>query len=148
MIDHKDCQRRYGKPGTAREGLYMSRWPVPDDILEAFAHVRYFPEVLYCNNDLKKPLEDALRNLMIRGLTRELKTWDGCYNFRAQRASSLLSLHSWAVAIDLNADTNRLGHKPTLSSQFVDCFTDAGFDWGGVWRRPDGMHFQLASLPN
>jgi len=34
-----------------------------------------------------------------------------------------------------------------MSHELVQCFKDAGFDWGGDWTRPDGMHFQLAKLP-
>ena len=33
-----------------------------------------------------------------------------------------------------------------MSPQLVKCFTDANFDWGGNWKTPDGMHFQLATL--
>jgi hypothetical protein len=58
-----------------------------------------------------------------------------------------MSLHSWGLAIDINAATNRFGGKPTMSAELVKCFTDAGFDWGGVWSNPDGMHFQLARFP-
>ena len=57
-----------------------------------------------------------------------------------------MSLHSWGVAIDVNAAWNGFGKKPTLSKEFVKCFTDAGFDWGGLWAKPDSMHFQLKSI--
>lgn len=131
----------------------MTTWVVPVDIRLAFAHVRFsalgtvgFPAKIYCNNALRAPLERALRNIMERGLAQELKTWDGCYIVRNARGLSSWSMHSWGLAIDLNAATNRLGAKPTLSAAFVKCFTDVGFDWGGGWSRPDGMHFQLATL--
>ena len=59
-----------------------------------------------------------------------------------------LSLHSWGIAIDVNAFENGLGKEPKLSKKFVKCFTDNGWDWGGLWvSRPDGMHFQLSKLP-
>ena len=48
--------------------------------------------------------------------------------------------------IDVNAAWNGFGKKPTLSKEFVKCFTDAGFDWAGTWSKPDGMHFQLKSI--
>ena len=57
-----------------------------------------------------------------------------------------MSLHSWGIAIDVNAAWNQLNMTPTLSPEFVKCFIDAGFDWGGTWQRKDGMHFQLKSI--
>jgi hypothetical protein len=66
-----------------------------------------------------------------------------CFNIRRKRGSGTPSLHSWGVAIDVNAAWNGFGKTPKLSSQFVKCFTSNGFDWGGEWGVPDGMHFQL-----
>jgi len=57
-----------------------------------------------------------------------------------------MSIHCWGVAIDTNAAWNQLRMKPTMSELFVKCFTDAGFDWGGEWKRLDGMHFQLKEI--
>jgi hypothetical protein len=105
------------------------------------------PKRIYCNKDMIKPLGDAFRNLIERGHVDELKTWDGCFNIRKKRGLASLSLHSWALAIDVNAFENGLNQEPKLSQGFVRCFTDAGFDWGGLWKRKDGMHFQLAKLP-
>lgn len=109
------------------------------------------------------PLIRVFKNLIARGYVGELKTWDGCWNFRPIRgyekkyealmaagkeelAIKYLSIHSWAGAVDVNAGENGLGKKPKLSKGFVKCWTDAGFEWGGNWSRPDGMHFQLAFL--
>ena len=42
---------------------------------------------------------------------------------------------------------NGLGEKPTMPSDFVACFTDAGFGWGGNYSsRKDGMHFTIAGF--
>jgi hypothetical protein len=62
-------------------------------------------------------------------------------------AMKYVSIHSWGCAIDCNAFENGLGKPPKLTPGFVKCFTDAGMEWGGNWKRPDGMHFQLAKLP-
>jgi hypothetical protein len=131
----------------------MTTWAVPADIREAFKHVRFsamgtigFPGKIYMNKLLKEPLEKALRNVIGRGLAPEMKTWDGCYIIRNARGLSSWSMHAWGLAIDVNAATNRLGEDPSLSRAFVRCFTEVGFDWGGIWKRPDGMHFQLTSL--
>ena len=69
-----------------------------------------------------------------------------CANFQNIALIVKKSLHSWGVAIDVNAAWNPMGKEPKLSQGFVKCFKDAGFDWGGDWDYPDGMHFQLKSF--
>ena len=152
MITPAQAKAKFGEPGMA-EGNYMLVWSVPADIRSALAHVRFsalgttgFPGKIYMNKQLKIPLEAALRNIITRGFGPEMKTWDGCYIIRNARGLSSWSMHSWGLAIDVNAATNRLGAKPLLSKGFVKSFTDVGFDWGGIWSRPDGMHFQLAAF--
>jgi hypothetical protein len=143
MVTSKQCQDKFGKPDIEFEKRHMVLWDVPADINAA---IQAIPNKIYCNKVMIVPLEKALRNLMAAGLTKEVKTWDGCFNIRKKRGGTTMSLHSWAIAVDINAAWNQFGKKPTLSSEFVKCFTDAGFEWGGYWKKADGMHFELAKL--
>jgi hypothetical protein len=93
-----------------------------------------------------EPLKAALNNVIDRGLEHEIITWDGCFNIRQKRGATSASIHSWGLAIDINATWNQFGRTPSMTPALVACFTDAGFDWGGSWAKPDGMHFQLASI--
>lgn len=98
---------------------------------------------IYANNDLHAPLALALHNVIDRGLVGELKTFDGCLMQRDVRGlPGVVSTHSYAMSIDINAAENKLGEKPTMSPELVDCFGSAGFHWGGLFKRNDGMHFQ------
>lgn len=135
MLTSKQCLAKYGSPVNERA---MVLWDVPEEL-----EIGVIPKRIYCNKDMIVPLTYAFNNLIKRGHVNELKTWDGCFNIRQKRGSSSASLHSWGVAIDINAAWNRMGQKPSLSPGFVKCFTDAGLDWGGEWAVPDGMHFQL-----
>jgi hypothetical protein len=100
---------------------------------------------IYCNHDLVDPLQRALDNIMHADLVRELKTFDGCFEIRAVRNSSgKVSPHAYGLAIDLNAAENPHGADPALSPQFIHCWEEAGFDWGGRFLRPNGMHFSYA----
>jgi hypothetical protein len=139
MLTSAQCQKKYGTPSASNSCMVM--WDVPS-ILE----IGVIPKKIYCNKDLVIPLSKAFQNLIHTGHVKELKTWDGCFNVRKKRGGSTMSLHSWGVAVDMNAFSNCYGCKPTLSAGFVKCFTDVGFDWGGNWRKPDGMHFQLKSI--
>lgn len=143
MVTSGDCVRKYGKPDVNMERKHMTLWNVPADIRRAIPEV---PNRIYCNKDLVKPLEQALRNVIDRGLECHIMTWDGCFNIRLMRGGSSWSLHSWAIAIDINAAWNGLGKEPQMPMALVECFTDAGFDWGGTWTRKDGMHFQLSKI--
>lgn len=137
MITAKDCLTKYGPPEKERN---MVLWHVPDKL-----RLGAIPKRVYCNRDLVAPLDKALNNVIDRGLIAEIKSWDGCFNIRKTRGGASSSLHSWGVAIDICAAGNGLGKTPTMSKALVNCFKDAGFNWGGDWRRPDGMHFELAS---
>ena len=138
-------------PGTTAAALHLTMWDVPAEF-----EIGVIPKRIYCNKAMIAPLTAAFKNLIDRGCVDELKTWDGCYNFRpirgyekkwaATKDVKYLSVHSWAGAFDVNAFENGLGVVPKLSEQFVKCIKDAGFDWGGDFKRKDGMHFQLAAI--
>ena len=138
MVTPKMALAKYGDPVKESN---MVLWDVPAEL-----EIGVIPKRLYCNKDIIGPLSAAFSNLINRGFISELKTFDGCFNIRKQRGASSQSLHSWGIAIDVNAAWNGLGKQPQLSAGFVKCFTDAGFDWGGTWKRLDGMHFQLAAI--
>lgn len=139
MVTSTQCFNKYGQPSNTNQWLIL--WDVP-----AALEIGVIPKRIYCNKDLVVPLSKAFQELIRTGHVNELKTWDGCFNIRKKRGLKSMSLHSWGIAIDVNAAWNGLGEVPTLSADFVKCFTDNGFDWGGTWKRKDGMHFQLASI--
>ena len=139
MVTSQQAQKKYGAPSESNKCMVL--WDVPTEL-----EIGVIPKRIYCNKDMVKPLEQAFRNLIQRNHVSELKTWDGCFNIRKKRGLTSMSLHSWGLAVDLNAFENGLGVQPKLSPGFVKCFTDAGFQWGGTWTRLDGMHFQLANI--
>lgn len=171
MITAKECILKYGIPfdngvtpsvneSTLFEGRNMVLWDVPQDINNA---IPALPNKIYCNKDMVPVIEKGLRNVIVRGLAGQIRTWDGCFNVRPMRgyekqyakaikegnvdlAITFLSMHSWGTAFDMNAAWNQLKQIPTMSKELVACFTDAGMDWGGSWKRLDGMHFQLAKI--
>jgi len=139
MVTSAQALKKYGEPSASNPNLVL--WDVPTEL-----EVGVIPKRIYCNKDLVEPIKKALSALVSTGHVSELKTWDGCFNIRKKRGLSSMSLHSWAIAIDVNAFENGLGQNPKLSAGFVKCFTDNGFDWGGTWQRKDGMHFQLSKI--
>jgi len=139
MVTSQQAQKKYGLPSQSNPFLIL--WDIPSEL-----EIGVIPKRIYCNKDMVKPLEQAFKNLIERDYVNELKTWDGCFNIRKKRGLNSMSLHSWGIAIDVNAFENGLNQEPKLSKGFVECFKDAGFDWGGTWTRKDGMHFQLKEI--
>lgn len=144
MVTSKNCLDKYGKPKS--DNPCMILWDVPADL-----EIGVIPKKIWCNKDLIEPLKKAFINLISRGYAEsELKTWDGCFNIRPMRGTELnpvWSLHSWGIAIDINAFENSLGTKGKMSKGMVECFTDAGFKWGGNFKnRKDPMHFELENI--
>lgn len=149
MVTSAQCLRKYGEPSASNKNLVL--WDVPTEL-----EIGVIPKRIYCNKDLIKPLEAAFKALIATGCVNELKTWDGCFNIRKKRGLASMSLHSWAIAIDMNAFSNPLGLTREqiiskglipFSEKFLDCFRKNGFVCGADWkRRPDFMHVELASI--
>jgi hypothetical protein len=138
MVTSQQAFKKYGDPYLKNN---MIVWDVPTEL-----EIGFVPKKIYCNKDMIGPLSNAFKNLIKSEYVKELKTYDGCWNIRKKRGLTSMSLHSWGIAIDFNATENGLNQIPKLSAGFVKCFTDAGFDWGGTWKRKDGMHFQLSKI--
>jgi hypothetical protein len=122
------------------------------DFANDFQHVRDWQGNpwrfrIYGNLLMEQPLRTAFGLLISRGLAAEWRTFDGCHNIRPPKGGSMhYSVHAWGLAIDMNAGSYPYGspideEDPWL--KVVRCFADCGFEWGGLWSTPDGMHFQL-----
>ena len=98
----------------------------------------------YCHKLLVSVFQTVFEEVVLSGLTDEIKTFDGCFNIRKIRGSSTnMSLHSWAIAIDLNYKGNELGNsEPEMDPRVIAVFKKHGFYWGGNFKRRDGMHFE------
>jgi hypothetical protein len=88
------------------------------------------------------PTEELRKNA---GIT----TYDGLYNPRRMRGGSSWSMHSWAIAIDLNADQNGLNTswptKATMPLEVMECFAKEGWTSAGAFWGNDAMHFQATT---
>lgn len=125
-------------PGEDYQNKWCVRWEIKKDF-------PWFPaNSIFINKDFKEKLYLAFRELQQKNLHKEIKTFDGCYVDRKVRGSSLISLHSWAMAIDLNAAFEKLGQTVThFSKEFINIITKYVF-WGGNFNgRKDPMHFAL-----
>ncbi len=93
-------------------------------------------------------LEAALSEVVTRGLSKKIYTYNGCYvpRFIAKDPSRGLSFHTFGTAIDLNASDNYRGIAGKMDRTVVAIFKKWGFAWGGDWNYTDPMHFELAKL--
>lgn len=69
----------------------------------------------------------------------------GCFSprFISSSPDSGLSRHAWGAAFDLNVHSNLYGDPPAIDPRVVDIVESHGFNWGGRWDVPDGMHFEF-----
>jgi peptidoglycan hydrolase-like protein with peptidoglycan-binding domain len=86
-------------------------------------------------------------------LIPQIKTFDGSFNPRLVRGSnSVLSNHTFGIAIDINVPWNKLGAIPATKGQegcireLIPIANKLGFYWGGHFSRKDGMHFEVAKI--
>jgi hypothetical protein len=103
-----------------------------------------------CHRAMVPQLIAAVNELIERDLYGHLdpSQFAGCFVARHidWSPNRPLSMHAWGLAIDFNSRDNALGATPQMDPRVVEVFKRWGFDWGGDWRRPDGMHFELARI--
>jgi hypothetical protein len=101
-----------------------------------------------CHRLMVPQLRGALQEVQDAGLGHLLKTYDGCYvpRFIERNPENSISLHTWGIAIDMDAATNYRGIRGTMDQRIADTFKRWGFRWGGDWKYTDPMHFELGAL--
>jgi len=101
-----------------------------------------------CHKLMLPQLRGALQAVVDAGLGDQLNTFDGCYvpRFIESNPENSISLHTWGIAIDMDAATNYRGIRGTMHPEIVNIFKRWGFRWGGDWAYTDPMHFELAAL--
>lgn len=101
-----------------------------------------------CHRLMIPQLRGALQDVADAGLASSLSTYDGCYvpRFIERNPENSISLHTWGIAIDMDASTNYRGIQGTMHPEVVTIFKRWGFRWGGDWKHTDPMHFELAAL--
>lgn len=97
------------------------------------------------NQIIAQEVDRVFAALKSEGLWDHIQTFDGAYCWRPKRGGQKVSMHGFGGAMDFNASENELGTRGSMNPKVVDVFVGHGWTWGGVWRRPDPMHFQWGS---
>jgi hypothetical protein len=132
----------YGDPRTKGWGsLWLLSWKVQLDF-------NWFPAPAICVHKAFKPrLYNAFKQLENIGIHHEIKSFEEAFCIRfIIGSSSVLSVHSWGAAIDLNVNDNPLGSEGAWSSEFIDTMLQNGVFSGQRWYgRKDPMHFSMVN---
>lgn len=101
-----------------------------------------------CHRLIAGALKRAFIDLKQRNLCHLVNTFDGCFVPRHMGWDSTrgLSRHSWGIAVDLNARIFPYGSPAKQNPRLVEAFKRQGFAWGGEWKTPDPMHFEIVDL--
>jgi len=101
----------------------------------------------WVHRKLLKKFHEVFEEIEEMGLAehvRQCGVW--CPRHICHNPRKPLSLHSWGIAVDINWATNAYGTEGDMHPDIVDIFEEAGFTWGGRWRKRDCMHFEWAKL--
>lgn len=140
----KELYENFGDPLITRFwSVYGGFCVTPKKLNHIFTYQWQGQNGFWCHKYVIPSFQFVYSKIVEYELTDELKTFDGCFNIRKIRGGSQLSMHSWGIAVDHNASTNRLGSLGDISRSVVNCFIMAGFTWGGNFNRLDPMHFEF-----
>ncbi|GEM_PF-1223834 len=88
-----------------------------------------------------------------QGLMNRVIFWGGSWTERLMVSSKTTpSNHAFGTAFDINVAWNGYGVPPAPQGkrgsvvELAPIFEQFGFVWGGKWRTPDGMHFEIGRI--
>ena len=102
--------------------------------------------------DAANQLRSAFSEIEVEGLSDEIKLWCGAYVPRTvAHAENVVSAHAFGIAFDINCNALPFGQNLNLATAprfrlIVETFRKHGFLWGGHFRLPDPMHFELYKI--
>jgi hypothetical protein len=104
---------------------------------------------LTCHRRFMAELLVVMRTIEGEGLGSLIHSTAGCFSARTvgRSPSNPPSFHAYGAAVDINAPENAFGAVPTMDRRIVAIFEAAGFNWGGDFLIPDGMHFEYGGGP-
>ena len=132
---------RYFADGTIEPDARWVRDNIRTEVVPVMGRVT-------CHRLMLPQLRGALQEVQDAGLAGTLKTYSGCYvpRFIERDPEGSISLHTWGIAIDMDAATNYRGIRGTMDIRVVEIFKRWGFAWGGDWKYTDPMHFELKTI--
>lgn len=159
--DQSKLKEFYGNPDKNNDGVADSAWeisnivkiipPYPmvwswslEPVKTLRVHKKCSESLLSILAEIGKKVNEQDRRFY------EIDRCGGVYNFRLMRGGSSLSVHSYGAAIDLSPVINGLGipyspKKKMMPFIVRDIFHSHGWKWGGLWSRPDAMHFEAVN---
>lgn len=146
-----DIIKTYGQPGdtsnfTVIQLPYAMKiaWDTVHTVSKMQIHKLAAPSALLIFNDLLKVY--TLPKIQELGID----LFGGCYNFRQMRGGTEWSVHSWALAIDLDPSRNQLKETSKTArfarpeyKDMIDIFYKHGWYSLGREKNYDWMHFQF-----
>ncbi len=144
-------KQAFGEFAAALDPANPASFRIDPAWIEANLVTRSVPVLgtLTCHRDFMEDLVRAMHQVERAGLRSLIHSTAGCFNARtvARSPSNPPSFHAYGAAVDINAPENAFGATPTMDPRIVAIFEDLGFNWGGDFLIPDGMHFEYGGGP-
>jgi len=116
--------------------------------LNWFGKKIYFNKINGAADSLKAVIKDL--SLLPKELTKYYNVTAGTLYWRKIAGTNILSMHSFAIAIDINVtygnywrNTGTKTYLNKIPIEIVEAFEKHDFIWGGKWFHYDTMHFEF-----